>query len=57
LHCKDPSSSARGQKLLEIKINSTMRMAENRNLAWLPSERFYQQLTETDADIYSQPLD
>ena len=27
-----------------------------RSLAWLSSERPYQQLTETDADTYSQPL-
>jgi hypothetical protein len=25
--------------------------------AWLSSERLYQQLTETDTDTYSQPLD
>ena len=29
----------------------------DRSLAWLSSERPYQQLTKTDADTYSQPLD
>jgi hypothetical protein len=29
----------------------------DRNLAWLSSERLYQQLTETDADTYSQSVD
>jgi hypothetical protein len=41
LHCKDSSSSPRGQKLLEIKINSSMRMAEDMSLLWLSSERLY----------------
>ena len=31
--------------------------AEDRSLAQLSSERPYQQLTETDADTYTQPLD
>jgi hypothetical protein len=30
---------------------------EDKSLAWLSSERLYQQLTETDADTYTQPLD
>jgi hypothetical protein len=29
----------------------------NRSLTWLSSERPYQQLTVTEADIYTQPLD
>jgi hypothetical protein len=29
----------------------------HRNLAWVSSERHYQQLTETDADIHSQAFD
>ena len=29
----------------------------DRSLQWLSSERLYQQLTETDVDIYTQPLD
>jgi hypothetical protein len=31
--------------------------AEDRSLAQLSSERPYQQLTETDADAYTQPWD
>ena len=31
-------------------------MLADRRLAWLSSERLYQQLTETDADTYSQPM-
>jgi hypothetical protein len=27
----------------------------DKSLAWLSSERIYQQMTETDADTYSQP--
>ena len=27
------------------------------SLAWLSSERLYQQLTESDTDIYSHPLE
>jgi hypothetical protein len=29
----------------------------DKSLAWLFSERLYKQLTEADADTYSQPLD
>ena len=29
-------------------------MLADRSLAWLSSERLYQQLTETDADTYTQ---
>jgi hypothetical protein len=32
-------------------------MLTDRSLAWLSSERLYQQLTETDADTYTQPFD
>jgi hypothetical protein len=32
-------------------------MLADRSLAWLSCERLYQQLTETDADTYSQALD
>jgi hypothetical protein len=32
-------------------------MLADMSLAWLSSERLYQQLTETDADAYSHPLD
>ena len=32
-------------------------VSEDRSLAWLSLERFYQQLTESNADIYRQPLD
>ena len=28
-------------------------LLEERSLVWLSSEKFYQQLTETDADTYS----
>ena len=57
LQYKVSSSSATAQKLLEIKTNSTTRLAEDRNLAGLSSERLLQQLMETDAGNYSQPLD
>ena len=30
---------------------------ENKSIAWLSSVRLYQQLTETDANAYSQALD
>jgi hypothetical protein len=29
----------------------------DRSLTWLPSERPSEQLTETDADTYTQPID
>ena len=32
-------------------------MLTDRSLPWLSSERPYQQLTETEADTYTQPLD
>jgi hypothetical protein len=30
---------------------------KDRSQAWLSSEKLYQQMTETEADIYNQPLD
>ena len=38
-------------------ITQTPKDMHDRSLAWLFSERLYQQLTETDADTYTQPLD
>ena len=32
-------------------------MLTDRSLTWLPSERPNKQLTETDADTYTQPMD
>lgn len=58
LHCKDSSSSVRGQKVLEIKISSTTRMAKNRNLAWLSWNRNLAALPAVDHDRYRywQPM-
>ena len=38
------------------EVTQTPKDMDDGCLAWLSSERLYQQLTETDADTYSQPL-
>jgi hypothetical protein len=37
--------------------NTIYGMLTERSLAWLPSERPYKQLKESDADTYTQPMD
>jgi hypothetical protein len=45
------------ENIILCKVTQTQKDMHDRSLAWLSSERLYQQLTETDADTYRQPLD
>jgi hypothetical protein len=45
------------ENIILSEVTQTQKDMHDRSLACLSSERLCQQLTETNADIYSQPLD
>jgi hypothetical protein len=45
------------ENIILSKVTQTQKDMYDRSLAWLPFERLYQNLTETDADTHSQVLE
>ena len=50
----DPSHGIGGQQGLTLLCCAVL---TDGSMAWLSSEKSYKQLTETEADTYTQPLD
>lgn len=44
------------KKIILSEVSQTQKDMHDRSLAWVPSKRFYQQLTQIEAYTYIQPM-
>jgi len=45
------------ESIILSEVTQAQRNIYDRSLPWLPSEKSNKQLTETDTDTYTQPMD